>query len=172
MGQEDLLPSCVPSSLDEIANWPEDLLLRAGKHGPAAQAMLLDFLRILRFTTDYSGYDGPREMMHQLYYALSKPPSDPSEGAAFWTGFDYERTCKFTRACDNAPLPLAVLDWSARNLDKGRSCLFDAIEDCLTVDMMLELHKLIPHMGKKKLSQEERAENAQGYADVLDKFMH
>ena len=165
-----LLLPCGPSSLDEIANWPEDLLLLAAKQGPAARALMLDFLRILRFTTDYSGCDGPREMMHQLYLALSRPLSYPS-GGAFGTGLDRVPTCKFTRACDNAPLPLQVLQWSALNLDKGRSCVYDSIEGCLTEDTMSGLYELIPHMGKKNLTTEERAENAQGYAVVLDKLM-
>jgi hypothetical protein len=167
---ENLLP-CGPSSLDEIANWPEDLLLRAGQQGPAAQTLLLDFFRILRFTTDYSGWDGPREMMHQMYKALSRPLSY-HQGAEFWSGFGYKPLCHFTRACENSSLPLQVLEYKAVNLDGGRSCLFKSIEGALAdSDLMRELAEMIPHIGKAKMTQEEKEENAKGYADVLEKIM-
>ena len=60
-----------PASLDEIATWPEDLLRRALRRGPQAQEVLMIFIAgKFRFSTDYSGFDCPRKMMHQIQCAL------------------------------------------------------------------------------------------------------
>ena len=60
-----------PATMQEVANWPLDLLNRTALR-PGAQQQIRELLHSgLKFTTDYSGMDCPREAMHLLKPAMA-----------------------------------------------------------------------------------------------------
>ena len=93
-----------PTSVQEVALWPEDLLkLAIDKAGASGkEQVMVEFFRYgIGNTTDYSGFDGPREMMTQVYRDIRQ-----RQASSFSIR---DARFRFDRACDNFPLPLSVV---------------------------------------------------------------
>ena len=111
-----------------------------------------------RHTTDYSGFDCPREMMCQLQKVFQELCAlDGKAGACLH---------RFVRSCDVGALQRRVMLWMSENLDQGQSCVLADIEGCLDDWVVEELDGMVPRQQKTDLTVDERAEVAKAYADM------
>ena len=109
---------------------------------------------------DYSGFDGPREMMTQVYRAFQHRQSSSMclKDAVF----------RFTRSCDNAVLPQSALIWIAEELDNSESCVLKDVMASLTRDAQDHIENMVPHRQKTfaAMSKEEKNEVSESYKNV------
>ena len=154
--KQDLAPG--PRTREEIIQWPVDIVMRARQAGERFDNMI-DLLKYgFLSTTDYSGYDCPRELVTQCFAALAFTHSWPP---------GYTPAVHFTRACDNDGLPLKVLSYLADVVDRAESCVQTDIENSLVADAIRALDKMIPHQEKDRLSKEEESEVQDSYKQML-----
>ena len=141
-----------PSSREEVALWPQDLVKISKRKAAASgkQEVMQAFFRHGLFnTSDYSGFDGPREMLTQVFRAFLQ-----TQSSSFSIN---DAVFRVDRACDNSPLPQSALCWIATELDGKDSCVMTDIMSCLTRDAQEEVSNMVPHQGKtySKLSRDE-----------------
>ncbi len=140
-------------SFEQLIDWPADLLDRA-RQRLGAMANITEFMQNgISISTDYSGFNSPREAMHQLRAACKLHRDEVPE-------------VRFTRACDNAKLPQQLLLWSAAHLDKNRSCVFDDIECALSEHAKNYLNALEPPLMDKAPSEEDIAAAHKAYTEM------
>ena len=152
----ELLPG--PRTREEIVQWPVDIIMRARQAGERFNNMIDMLKEGFLATTDYSGYDCPRELVTQCCAALASTDSWPAGVLP---------VSRFTRACDNDALPLKVLTYNAETVDCGESCVHTDIENSLIATAISELNKMIPHQDKDRLTKEEEAEVKEAYSKML-----
>lgn len=153
LNKPDLPPG--PSSPAQLSQWPVEILELALRSDDRRNVYLKNVQFGSLHSTDYSGFDSPRETVSQLHAAtthglLACPPP------------------RFVRSCDCAKLPLKCLLWAAENLDHGKSCVLDNIESALSPETLATLDKMIPHKLRKQLSKDQKKEVEQGYLDMWD----
>ena len=123
-----------PKNYGELSYWPRNLLSSACAASQPAVVRMREFVRYgLNNNSDYSGYDCPREMLTQVWKEMT------------YCDFFQMQTIpslNFTRACDNADLPLAALRYWAEVVDGSQSCLNTDIEGVLTRRAAQHLDKL------------------------------
>ena len=153
---EELLPG--PSSEKEIIAWPMDLVHRARQAGSRFSNLVALLQDGYLATSDYSGYDCPREMVTQLFKALKLTNSFPTLCCP---------VCRFTRACDNDKLPLKVLTFLAEEVDHCESCVNTNIENCLLDETKDKLDEMVPHKEKAKITKPEEREIKEAYEQMM-----
>ena len=143
-----------PTSPQSLCDWPCDILARLCSVDERRD-ILFKLLEVGGLhTTDYSGFDSPRETVTQVLVAVGLL-------------LKVVRPQKFVRSCDLAKLPQKTLTWASYNLDDGQSCVLSNIEACLSAQDLQTLDSMIPHQGVKKLSKDQKAEVAAAYQDML-----
>ena len=148
-----------PTTWEEVISWPEELIYRLKQCDGHKIKILMDTEQFGSLnTTDYSGFDCPREMVFQMqkvFQALYE--LDGKIGNILH---------RFVRSCDVGGLQRRVLLWMSNHLDSGKSCVLQDIEGCLDDWVVQELDDMIPHQQKTDLSVAEKAEVAKAYADM------
>ena len=108
-----------PSSLADLGNWPSDIADMLAKGDEAARLRThTNLLRKIMVTTDYSGFECPREALRCAVQGLNH---------IFGWSLSESDAFTWVSSCDNAPIPLEVLQEIHRKLDGGRAdrgCIF------------------------------------------------
>ena len=147
-----------PETWEEVADWPEDLVQRLRCHS----SKITTLMDILQFgslhTTDYSGFDCPREMMFHVQKVLQLLYDCDGK-----TGDILHR---FVRSCDTGALQRQVLLWIANRIDAGGTCVLADIEGCFDDWVITQLDSMIPYQEKSKLTDAEKQEVTAAYADM------
>ena len=149
-----------PTTWDEVMSWPVDLVSRLKSHG--GDKKMQTFMDMFKFggthNTDYSGFECPREMMHQLQKVLIDLYKIDGGGGNFMH--------RFVRSCDVGRLQRQVLLYMTTHLDNGKSCVLEDIEGCLDDWVVAELDAMVPHKYKQELTSEQKEEVGKAYADM------
>ena len=150
-GAVEELPSG-PNNYEELSQWPLTLLSCACDASQPAVERLQEFVRHGHNNSDYSGYDCPRQMLSQVWKAMTYCDFFQLESLPSLT---------FNRACDCAPLPLQALRYWSEIVDKGTSCLNVDIEGVLKKDS-------VKHLDKLESDAHTMAENLSSKAEQME----
>lgn len=136
MSGQSVLP---PRSFADLLDWPSWALRRlTAPGGPASNDRKLRLHEILKrgviVNSDYSGMSGEREILQHLGSAFKKEYGWP------WAA-DY---FKMHRVCDIGPLQQQVLAWTARELEKSQTCIFQDMNDRLPKHVQALLDAAMP----------------------------
>ena len=145
----DLQPG--PTSVDEAFNWPLDKVEKVVGDQERKLRLMSFMMHGVGFTSDYSGFDCPRECLTQLDTAFTIKD---------WPWQGQGQRFEFLRSCDRAQSPQSVLLHLARVNDKGCSCVFSDINDRLDEETTVLVDKMEPN----KVSELDRVTLADGFA--------
>ena len=120
---EDFPPG--PANAAELGNWPSTLVHALLSNSPERIARLQSVLaRTVQVTTDYSGFECPREGTRLTMAALRR------EFPQCWPS-NIEHPLKFVRSCDNDEFQQSVLCNISRDLESSEMCVLQDIMDRL-----------------------------------------
>lgn len=125
-----------PRSASEVFDWPLQLLKTALSvpGGPSLRLRAMCRKHEWQLTSDYSGFDCPREAVRLGHLAVSR-----EIGAC--------PTPKYVRACDVGGLQQKILCEYANKFDAGESCVFQDINARLPEEARRVLDELEPSAG-------------------------
>jgi hypothetical protein len=151
-----------PADLESLFDWPA-AVLEAICRKPAMRDRLKSLVaKGIISNSDYSGIDTHREVCHQLGEAMQK-----SEHFHPWQ--NSEPRFKFVRSCDWDAGPQQVLLAIARDIDHGRSCVFENMENRLPPEAIPILDGMQPPVIKKgQPTLKQLQQSQQAYADMLE----
>lgn len=139
-----------PSTTAEVFTWPSDMVSRlfSGDGSAERKCRLLGNSAATQWliTSDYSGFDCPREALRVGHIALRQHLQ-----------LDAMPAPRFLRSCDIDKLPQAALLHYAHVCDAGMSCLFADINDRLSDSARAALDMMEPaRMADKSQSLQAR----------------
>ena len=131
-----------PETLDELMDWPSQLLRCVERASGGLFDRLKKVLgRPVLVTSAYSGIDAPRESLCQL-------------GRALQAEYGQDVTFQFCHATDKATGPQTVLRYLAEKVDAGESCVFSELEERLSLEMREILDGMMPVDGQSSEEKE------------------
>ena len=149
IGRPALRPG--PTSVQGLFDWPADVCTRAFSLGDgkddARKSRVRKFVDGVPWnvSSDFSGYDCPREAWRLMIMALSHAFPDWQLAQP-----------RHVRSCDIARLQHRQLVLNAQKLDEGRSCVFHDINDRPPADAKRHLDKMEPRAGTAVARQAEQ----------------